>query len=67
MMALLSASYPAPPVLLGHHDAEQSLFGELRDQLGWKAGVLVALGRSRSDLAFGELAHRLPQKQLFFT
>ena len=53
-------------VLFGHHDAEQPLFGQLRDQLRWKARVLVALGRAGRDLAVGELAHRLLENLLLF-
>ena len=53
-------------VLFRHHDAEQPLLGELRDQLRRKARVLVALGGARRDLAFGELAHRLLEHLLIF-
>ena len=53
-------------VLFGHHDAEQPLLGELRDQLRRKARLLVALGRAGRDLAVGELAHRLLQNLLIF-
>ena len=66
MIALLMRVVSGAAVLFGHHDAEQPLLGELRDQLRRKPRVLVALGRAGRDLAVGELAHRLLQKLLFF-
>ena len=53
-------------VLFGHHDAEQSLLGQLRNQLGWKTRVLIALAGAGCDFADGELAHRLFQHALLF-
>ena len=55
---------PGAAVLFGHHDAEQPLLGELRDQLRRKARQLVALGRAGRNLAVGELAHRLLENLL---
>src|SRR5215213_6430387 len=53
-----------PAVLLGHHDAEQPLLGELRDQLRRKTRRIIALGRPGRDLADSELAHRVFQNLL---
>ena len=66
MIAALSASYPARRILR-HHDAEQPLFGELRNQLRWKAGCSSRSAAPGAISAFGELAHRLLQDLLFFT
>ena len=58
---VLDGPAPAPPYSVGTSSPISPSLPILRDVLGGELLGLVVLGRDRSDLALGELAHRAPE------
>jgi len=54
-------------ILLGHHHAEESELAKLLHQARLEVGLLIPLGRVRSDFRPRELARELLNLGLFFS
>ena len=63
--AVVDGGHPGAAPLLGELNPHQAQVGQLRDERARKLLRLVPLAHERTDLAFGELADRLPQQLLF--